>query len=136
MSAPTALPLFPGARLTGRRSLPRLRLGIPAQMLLLKGLERCLLDDLSQSGARVTLAGLLPSVGAGVVLTAQGLDVFGTVIWARDGRVGIAFEEPLPLHNVVNLRHFADSYAEHEAEQARRNACMFVQGRPGLRRFG
>ena len=136
MSAPTALPLFPGAHLTGRRALPRLRLGIPAQVLLLKGLDNCLLDDLSQSGARVTLAGWPPSVGAGVVLTAQGLDVFGSVIWARDGRFGIAFEEPLPLHTVVNLRHFADAYAEHEAEQARRNARMFVQGRPRLRRFG
>ncbi len=123
-------------RITGRRATPRVRLCIPAQALLLHGLENCLLDDLSQAGARVTLAGRLPSAGAGVVLKAKGLDVFGSVIWAQGARFGIAFEEPLPLNTVVAVRHFADAYAQHEVELQRRNAQMFVQGRPGFRRSG
>ncbi|WP_292931468.1 PilZ domain-containing protein [Novosphingobium sp. PASSN1] len=116
--------------------MPRVRLCIPAKVQMLHGLENTLLDDLSQTGARVTLAGRLPGAGAGVVVKAAGLDVFGNVVWAKGARFGIVFEEPLPLHDVVNVRHLADAYAEHEAEQMRRNARMFVQGGPRLRRPG
>ena len=104
-------------------------------MTLLNGLENCLLDDLSQTGARVTLAGRIPQPGSGVVLKAKGLDVFGTVVWAEGARFGILFDERLPLHDVVNVRHLADAWVEHEAGQARRNARIFVQGRPRLRPY-
>lgn len=134
MTATSALPLFPGSRLTGRRAMPRLRLAMPAKVQLMHGMENCVLDDLSQTGARVTLAGRLPGPGAGVVLKATGLDVFGTVVWSEGSRFGIKFEEPLPLHDVVNVRHIADAYFEHDAAQARRDARNFVQGTPRLRR--
>lgn len=127
-------PIVPMPRITGRRAMPRVRLYIPAQVLLLQGLENCLLDDLSQAGARVTIAARMPREGAGVVLKARGLDVFGSVIWSQGARFGIAFEEPLPLHDVVNVRHFADAYAAHETAVQRRNARTFVQGGPRLRR--
>lgn len=116
--------------------MPRVRLGIPAKVQLLHGLENCLLDDLSQTGARVTLAGSLPRPGAGVVVKAAGLDVFGNVVWSHGARFGIVFEEPLPLHDVVNVRHIADSFGEHEASQMRRNARLFVQGGARMRRPG
>lgn len=115
--------------------MPRVRLYIPATVLLLHGKENCLLDDLSQAGARVTIAARLPSVGAGVVLKANGLDAFGNVVWAQGARFGIVFEEPLPLHEVVNVRHFADAHADHERALLRRNARKFVQGRPPLKSF-
>ncbi|MBX9662248.1 PilZ domain-containing protein [Novosphingobium sp.] len=134
-SAGSSQPIVPKFRITGRRAAPRVRLCIPARVLLLHGQENCLLDDLSQSGARVTIAAKLPMPGAGVVLTAQGLDVFGNVVWSQGVRFGILFEEPLPLHDVVNLRHFADAHADHERALLRRNARNFVQGQPRLRRF-
>ena len=136
MNASSALPVFPGTRLTGRRAMPRLRLYMPAKVQMLHGIENCLLDDLSQTGARVTLAARLPATGVGVVLKAKGLDVFGSVVWSHGSRFGIVFEEPLPLHDVVNVRHIADAFAENEAAQMRRNARNFVQGGgPPLRRY-
>lgn len=135
MSPPPSQPIIPMPRITGRRALPRVRLYIPAKALLLHGQENCLLDDLSQAGARVTIAARLPSVGAGVVLKANGLDVFGNVVWAQGARFGIVFEEPLPLHEVVNVRHFADAHADHERALLRRTARNFVQGRPPLKSF-
>jgi hypothetical protein len=135
MSALPNMPLPARPRITGRRAMPRVRLYIPAQVMLLNGMQNCLLDDLSQTGARVTLAGRMPQPGSGVVLKAKGLDVFGTVVWSEGARFGILFDEPLPLHDVVNVRHFADAWTEHEAAQARRNARMFVQGRPRLRPY-
>lgn len=122
-------------RITGRRTASRVRLCIPATVLLLNGLENCLLDDLSQSGARVTIASKPPSVGAGVVLRTNELEAFGTVVWSQGARFGFEFEEPLQLHEVVNVRHYADTYAEQMAAQVRRNARNFVQGRSRLRPF-
>jgi hypothetical protein len=123
------------SRIPGRRAASRVRLGIPAQVLLIQGLEKCMLDDLSQSGARVTIAAKLPVPGAGVILRARGLEVFGSVVWSQGARFGILFEEPLPLRDVVNLRHFADAYVDHERAIQRRNARSFVQGSPRLKRF-
>ncbi len=134
MSAPLSHPIIPMPRTIGRRAAARVRLCIPAQVMLLQGLENCLLDDLSQAGARVTIAARLPGIGAGVVLKAKGLDAFGTVIWAQGARFGLAFEELLPLPDVVNARHFADAHAEYQAAQHARNARLFVQGAPRLRR--
>ncbi|WP_170233820.1 PilZ domain-containing protein [Novosphingobium sediminis] len=128
MSALVSKQIIPTARITGRRASPRVRLYIPATVHLLHGKENCLLDDLSQAGARVTLAGRLPSVGAGVVLCAEGLDVFGSVIWSQGARFGIQFEEPLPLHDVVNVRHHADARANQEAAHTRRHGRSPLQG--------
>ncbi|WP_421849035.1 PilZ domain-containing protein [Novosphingobium sp.] len=127
MNAQSRKPTIPTPQITGRRSKPRVRLHIPAHVILLQGLVSCQLDDLSQAGARVTIAGKLPGFGAGVVLQTNRLDVFGTVVWSQGACFGIAFEEPLPLHEVVNERHFADANAGHEAAPYRRS------GRPGLR---
>ncbi len=113
--------------------MPRVRLYIPAKVLLLQGHTNCLLDDLSQTGARVTIAAKLPMPGAGVVLTTQGLDVFGSVVWSQGACFGIVFEEPLPLHDVVGVRHLADARGDHDRAQTRRQERGFPQGRPGLR---
>lgn len=136
MSAPLSHPMIPMLRTIGRRASARVRLCIPAQVLLLQGLENCLLDDLSQAGARVTIAARPPGIGAGVVLTAKGLDAFGTVIWAHGARFGLAFEELLPLSDVVNARHFAHAHAEYEAAQNARNASLFGPGSPWLQQQG
>jgi hypothetical protein len=135
MSALPSQPIIPTPHVTGRRANPRVRLYIPATVLLLQGKQNCLLDDLSQAGARVTLAGRLPGVGAGVVLCATGLDVFGTVIWSQGTRFGIQFEEALPLHDVVNVRHHADARASQEAANTRRHGRSPLQGRTRLRPF-
>lgn len=135
MTAHCSQPITPMPRITGRRATPRVRLYIPAQVLLIQGLVNCLLDDLSQAGARVTIAAKLPSPGAGVVLRVKGLEVFGNVVWSQGARFGILFEEPLALHDVVNVRHFADAYVDHERAIQRRNARNFVQGGPRVMRF-
>jgi hypothetical protein len=122
-----------GAHRTGRRAAPRVRLGIPAKVMLLQGLEKCVLEDLSQTGARLMLSGTRPRLGAGAVLEVQGTSAFGAVIWVLADRIGLQFDEALPLDEVVAIRHYADAFAEHEAAISSRNARDFVQGRPRLR---
>ncbi|MFM9935447.1 MAG: PilZ domain-containing protein [Novosphingobium sp.] len=118
--------------MTGRRAVPRARLFLPANVMLLQGLEKCLLEDLSQHGARIWLGTCIPRTSSGAVLQVNDLDVFGTVVWIEGQRFGLQFDEVVPLRQVVLIRHYADAYAEHEAILSARNARNFVQGRPRL----
>jgi hypothetical protein len=127
------LPTKPG--ITGRRAASRVRLLVPAQVMLLTGLTKCVLDDLSQHGARVTLSVPAPRQGSGAVLQIRNIEAFGTVVWVSGQRFGLQFDEPVPLPNVIAIRHYADEYAEHEAQASLRNARVFVQGRPGIRKM-
>lgn len=122
----------PSAPITGRRKAARVRLGIPCTVILLSGNQSCLIDDLSQTGARVATAGNLPSPGADAVLVINGVEAFGTVRWARNQRFGVKFDEPLSFNEVVSIRDFADDYARHAQEQQLRNAREYVQGRRGV----
>ena len=112
----------------GRRAEARVRLGIPATLILLDGHHRCRLDDLSCTGARVSLA-RAPSPGASGVLVVDGVEAFGMVVWSSADRCGFSFEDRVPTDNVVRLRHFADNFAENERKVLERNAREFVQGR-------
>ncbi|MEO0030891.1 MAG: hypothetical protein RIS94_649 [Pseudomonadota bacterium] len=116
----------------GRRQASRLRLGIPAKVILLGGTFDCRLDDLSQSGARIAIAAAMPTPGSDAVLTVNGIEAFGMVRWARMQRFGVEFDAPLPLEQVVAIRHFADNYAAHAQEQQLRVAREYVQGRQVL----
>jgi hypothetical protein len=132
----SALPpdsMSPKPRITGRRAASRVRLFIPAKVMLLQGLEKCTLDDLSQTGARITLPDHMPRTGSGALLMIEKFEFFGTVIWVSGKRFGLEFEEALPLPQVVMIRHFADDFAQHEQANSRSNARSFVQGRPRFR---
>lgn len=89
-----------------------------------------MLDDLSQTGARITLPDRMPRPGSGAVLMFESSEFFGTVKWVSGQRFGLEFEEAVPLPMVVTIRHLADAYAEHERSVSQNNARNFVQGRP------
>ena len=127
-------PTLPKPTIAGRRSVPRVRLFVPAQVMLVRGLEQCVLDNLSQHGAQILFNARMPQDGSGAVLKVKDLDVFGTVIWVKGKHFGVQFEEAVTLQQVVQIRHYADAYAEHQAMINARNARNFVQGRaPGRR---
>ncbi len=118
--------------LTGRRAAPRLRLFVPADLILLRGAEACVLEDLSQHGARLTLTTPTPRPGAEVVLQVHSLDALGTVVWTQGQRFGLVFDEIVPFPQVVTIRQFGDAYAERQASyEARQRGGS----RPRLRPF-
>ena len=124
--------LTASSALTGRRAAPRVRLFVPADIILLRGTEACVLEDLSQHGARVKLATPSPRPGAGVVLQVHSLDVFGTVVWEHGQRFGLVFDEIVPIPQVVTIRQFGDDYTENQASyEARQRGGS----RPRLRPF-
>ncbi|MBA4354441.1 MAG: PilZ domain-containing protein [Novosphingobium sp.] len=111
-----------------RRAEARLRLHIPARLILLTGVQHCMLEDLSVTGAALIPQDGLPHVGVSGIVQCESLEAFGTIRWARYGRCGVMFEDRLPLANVIALRHFADAYEQNERENFRERARAWVQG--------
>jgi hypothetical protein len=97
--------------------------------VLLQGQEKCTLDDLSQTGARITLPDAMPRPGSSALLIIERFEFFGTIVWVSGKRFGLQFDEAVPLAQVISVRHYADAYAEQERIISRTNARTFVQGR-------
>lgn len=112
----------------GRRGDSRVRLRIPARLILLTETQPCVLEDLSASGAALIAEGRPPAIGTAAVLQCQGIEAFGTVRWSRHGRCGLLFEERLPLEDVVAMRHVADTFEADEQARFRESARLWVQG--------
>lgn len=113
----------------GRRGDPRVRLHLPARLILLTGTEHCILEDLSVTGAAIIPEEGLPQVGASAILQCEHIEAFGVVRWARYGRCGLMFEEKLQLAQVVSMRHFADNFEAHERERHKQRAHAWVMGK-------
>lgn len=113
----------------GKRAASRVRLHLPARVDLLTGTQKCFLEDLSVTGAAIIPQNKLPRTGDSVVLICNPVDAFGVVVWVRHGRFGVMFDEPLPLDQVVALRHFADDFADAEKQRLIEQARDWVQGR-------
>lgn len=97
----------------GRRSNARLRLGIPARLILISGNCECLLKDISARGARICLAEL-PRRGSSALLRIGQFEVFSEVKWVRDGHCGLLLADPLSDENLLELRGIANSYPDYD----------------------
>jgi len=62
------------------------------------------LKDISRTGARLHGSDL-PQKGADFILTVEGVRVFGSVVWSKDGECGVAFDGPLPTADFELLRY-------------------------------
>lgn len=114
----------------GRRSDARVRLCVPARLLLVDGNLKCVLIDLSRTGASVAVdTAAMPSRGSSAFLVVNGLEAFGTVVWIRGNRCGVHFDEKLALADVVAMREFADKHKPTDRAETERAARDFVQGR-------
>ncbi len=106
-----------------RRNNPRVRLHIPAMVQFASGPIPCQLDDISQRGARISRiepAERASRAGTICVLQVTGIEAFGKVVWSTKTRCGLLFDERMPLHDVVAVRHFNEQKAEAEAVQRSR----------------
>ena len=117
------------AQVPGRRQAARVRLALPAKVILITGHKPCLLDDLSQTGAKITVDQTPPPLGDDAVLMVNGVEAFGTVVWRRGNSFGLCFETAMPIDDVVRLRGCHDHFKTLEEQQQLRQAREFVQGR-------
>jgi hypothetical protein len=105
------------------------RLALPGKIILITGHQSCQLDDLSQTGAQISVDRTPPPIGDDVDLMVNGIEAFGSVVWRHGNSFGVCFEDPLPLDDVVKLRGLHDHFQTLEQQQVRRRAQEFVQGR-------
>lgn len=87
------------ARQPGKRAANRLRLGVPAGLILTHRSLRCLIDDISATGVRLRVEDRLVQ-GRTAMLCFHALRPYGTIMWCRAGEAGLRFDRPLPQEDM------------------------------------
>ena len=111
----------------GRRAAPRLRLSIPARLITVAETRRCILLDLSRSGAQIGLELPLQIGDVGFLQFAE-MEVFAAVIRTGPGLNGVEFDIPLEDSEVLAVRHFAEAFEADERRALRSEARNWVLG--------
>ena len=77
-----------------QRRSPRYRVLLIARLVTTYSERIVKLRDLSTTGAMIE-GPRIPPPGTDILLQRGSLEVFGTIVWAKDMQAGIAFDEPL-----------------------------------------
>ncbi|MDE8652371.1 PilZ domain-containing protein [Novosphingobium album (ex Liu et al. 2023)] len=112
----------------GRRSYSRLRVRLPAKLVLLHGESKAILEDLSFEGARLRI-GAPVRIGEDALLLWKDFEAFGRVIWQNGARCGLRFDARLKPAVLIATRDCDD--AEHlgsDRELLREVAQAWVRG--------
>lgn len=121
----------PGPVPVGRRNAPRLRLSIPASLISLYDRRRCILIDLSCTGAQIGLEQPIRE-GEGAVLQVAGIEPFGEVVrgsmGAYGGVNGLAFDPPISEEEVLSVRAYSERYEKDELRALRSEVRKWVMG--------
>ncbi len=112
---------------TGRRGAARLRLAIPVRLVSLYATQRCVLIDLSRTGAQIALKTPL-AVGDGALLQVHTLDHFASAVRCDNGCNGLEFEAPLSDELVLEMRRYGEQIEELEKRELRQAVRAWVSG--------
>lgn len=97
----------------GHRQFNRLRLGVPAALVLTHETRSCLIDDISSTGARLRIERPLAEHQS-LVLSFHELKLFSTVMWVRGGECGLRFGQPLELEDMQGMLWIKENRALYE----------------------
>lgn len=97
-------------------------------MILTTGSRECLLNDISASGARITLTEL-PHCAGSAFLRFWDFEVFCAVQWVHANQCGLLFADRLPRDVLFRLRDFADNYVEIDRAARSQRTQDWVMGR-------
>lgn len=115
----------------GRRSAPRLRLSIPARLVTRYDTRKCILIDLSCTGAQVGLEEPLGRDDA-AVLQIGGIEPFAEVVRCvrgpQGGVNGLLFDPPLRDEEVLAVRSYSERYRLDEIRALREEVRRWVSG--------
>jgi hypothetical protein len=111
----------------GRRSAPRLRLSLPGQLVAIERVHRCILLNLSRTGAQVAILDAL-RMGEGAILRCGVIDQFAVVTRSEFGLNALQFDEPLSDAQVIEIRHYHENFEERERRALMETARKWVNG--------
>lgn len=86
----------------GHRHFNRLQLGVPATLVLTHESRKCLIDDISSTGARLRIDHPLAERQS-LILSFHELKLFSTVMWVRGRECGLRFDQPLELEDMQGM---------------------------------
>ncbi len=118
--SPTPVPV-------GRRTAPRLRLSLPAQLIAVDRTHTCILTNLSRSGAQVAILDAMRE-GEGAILRCGAIDQFAIVTRSEFGRNALNFDEPLSNAQVLEVRRYYENFEERERRALIETARKWVTG--------
>lgn len=108
MTASLAHSSLHGHLQVGRRNAARLRLCVPAKLESVFGVRRCVLIDLSRTGAQIALDTPLDTGEAGF-LRFLGFDLFAEIVRKDRGGNGLEFEVALTDEQVLKVRELSEN---------------------------
>ena len=110
-----------------RRATPRLRLHLPTRLILIDRNVECVLENLSQTGARL-VTNKPPKVGEFGRLRCDLIDQYFDTVWCDGSRIGVHFDEPLTSEELVEFRRFSDSFPDLQRRELMHQARRWVTG--------
>jgi hypothetical protein len=116
-----------GQSRTGRRTAPRLRLSLPAQLIAVEGRHHCILLNLSRTGVQVAILHAMRE-GEGAILQCSAIDQFGEIVRSEFGLNALQFEEPLSDQQVIAIRHYHENFEASERHSLVETARKWVTG--------
>ena len=111
----------------GRRGAARLRLSIAGKLVTIFETRQCIVANLSQTGAQISIETPL-APGDAAFLECAGIEQFGTVVRAAKGINALEFEAPLTLDQVLSVRDYAENCDEFERRRLRDIARHWITG--------
>ena len=111
----------------GRRAAARLRLSLPATLVTIYETRRCIVSNLSETGAQIGVENPL-ALGDSAFLQCAGLDQFATIVRVNKGVNALHFEVPLTHDQVLAVRSVAENFAEIERRGFRQIARDWITG--------
>jgi hypothetical protein len=111
----------------GRRSAPRLRLSLPAQLIAVDKVHTCILLNLSRTGAQVAILEAIRE-GEGAILRCGVINHFAIVTRTEFGRNALVFDEPLSDAVVLETRRYHETFEERERRALIETARRWVTG--------
>lgn len=117
----------PAAVPVGRRSAPRLRLSLPAQLIAVEKAHTCILLNLSRTGAQVAILDAMRE-GEGAILRCGIIDQFVIVARSEFGLNALVFDEPLTDDIVLETRRYHENFEERERRNLIETARKWVTG--------
>lgn len=117
----------PAKLAVGRRTAPRLRLSLPAQLIAVEKAHTCILLNLSRTGAQVAILDAMRE-GEGAILRCGVIDHFGIITRSEFGLNAIAFDEPLTDQIVLETRRYHENFEDRERRALIEMARKWVTG--------
>jgi len=111
----------------GRRSAPRLRLSLPAQLIAVEKAHTCILLNLSRTGAQVAILDAIRE-GEGAILRCGVINHFVIVTRSEFGLNALMFDEPLSDAMVLETRRYHENFEERERRALLETARKWATG--------